>query len=273
MTGDTHLDRGTLVAVRDGEPTDDGGAGHVSRCPTCRAALVEAERRSRTVEALLATLDDPSVDAAAIDRARVRVGRRLAAEPVGRRQGGATSSSPRGSRHAAERTGTPGGRLPASAIRWAAGLLLFVAGGLSALPGSPLRRALSSGDADVAVPANPPTPGLSPGAVVAIDPAPAGVLVTVDPAGRTESIEVIWTDEATVRVGAPPGSGFTRGEGTITVRAASGVVRLTVPRAGPPVEVRYEGRTLLVRDSTGVRTPVPPSVASEDRLVFSVATP
>lgn len=241
-----HLDEGQILTLRD----DPGALGahvgaHLDGCPTCREALEGVRRQGDRVAVALASLDEAGWG---MDAAREQVRLRVAAESA--RAVGAVPLPARRVRRAA----WSGSK--------AAGLLLLTAAGLSALPGSPVRRWIEerAGPAPTDVtPAEAPT-AATPGDAVA--PEEAGVRLPVthgplavllrDVAPGTE-IRVRWIPGAEAAVFAPVGSRFTSGEGRVEARALSGVVRVELPRGVLPVTLEVDGRILLRNTASGLQ--------------------
>lgn len=262
----THLDEGQILTLRDDpEALVAHAAAHLEGCAACRDALEGVRRQGERVAGALAALDEA---AWSVDAARERVRLRVAAASA-RAAGGVSLPARRG-------------RWAAWSASKAAGLLLVTAAGLSALPGSPVRRwigeRVSPATTEVA-PIEAPaatTPGEAPvpeeaGVRLPVARGPLAVLLR-DVAPGTE-IRVRWIPGAEAAVFAPVGSRFTSGEGRMEARGVSGVVRVELPRGILPVSLEVDGRILLrntasglqvtgpvvARDDTGVTFRLPPS--------------
>jgi len=242
----THLDEGTIVALRDGALVSGDASEHLHGCGRCRTALEESELQAGRVAAALERLDEPFD----VEAAKRRVRDRLDAAPE---------------RTLRRRGGLHLGR--------AAAILLIAAGAVSALPGSPVRTWLlpASTDADpVPATTSPTQESLSEGGIVVN--VPDGrmeiVLSGVEPGSE---VEVLWMDAATARVSAAAGSSFSFAEGRAEARVAPGPVRVELPRYAPTVSVQVDGRTYLRRSSEGgLEVLEPTEERSEDRIRFVV---
>jgi len=252
----THLDEGQILTLRDDpEALGAHAAAHLHGCPACRGALEDVRLQGARVAGALASLDDTGWS---MDAARERVRLRVAAESA--RASGGVSLPARRARGAA------------GSVSQAAGLRLVTAAGLSALPGSPVRRwieeLVSPAPVEVA-------PAVAPAAIEAEDaPAPeeAGVRLPVargplavllrDVAPGTE-IRVRWIPGAEAAVFAPVGSRFTSGDGRVEARTLSGVVRVELPRGVLPVSLDVDGRILLRNTASGLQV-TGPVVAQDD---------
>lgn len=260
----SHLDEGQLLALRDGAVTPAAeAAAHLAACAVCGEALEASRLRSLAVSGALGALDaglDPGHDLA---RARERVRLRVTEHTA--RTAGATPLRPRPIRWAAW-----------SASK-AAGLLLVTAAGLSALPGSPVRRWL---DERLAPAVEEATPSVAPAAAEAVaPPAPeeAGVrlpltggplaVVLRDAAPGTE-VRVRWITGSEAAVFAPAGSRFTSGRGRIEAAGVGGVVRVELPRGVVPVSLEVNGRILLRSTAEGLDVPGEAVERTGDGITF-----
>ncbi|GMV05560.1 MAG: hypothetical protein AMXMBFR53_18380 [Gemmatimonadota bacterium] len=261
----SHLDEGQLLTLRDGAgiPVAEAAA-HLAACARCREALEASRQRSAAVAGALGVLDGGFPHLAHdLERARERV--RLRVSEHAARAAGATSLPARRTRRAAW-----------SASK-AAGLLLVTAAGLSALPGSPVRRWIGERlepAAEVAAPSAAPA-----AAEAVAPPAPeeagvrlpltAGPLAVVlrDAAPGTE-IRVRWITGSEAAVFAPVGSRFTSGQGRIEAAGVAGVVRVELPRGVTPVSLEVNGRILLRSTPEGVDVPGDAVDRTADGLTF-----
>jgi len=244
----SHLDEGTLVAVRDGALVDADANEHLSDCAACRAALTEAEARAEEITAALATLDalDAPVEAA------------TAKEAVRARLGHVRDGRPR--------------RTWAGQVGRAAAVLLLAAGAAYATPGSPVRGWLT------------PDPGVvgaqAPAAVGAQELRHEGAIEVNVPDGRIhvvlqgvqpgEAVEVVWTEAAVARIVAAAGSSFSFGEGRAEATVAPGPVRVELPRYAPDVAVEVDGRVYLRRTSGSLEVLEPVQERSDAGVRFVV---
>ncbi len=87
--------------------------------------------------------------------------------------------------------------------------------------------------------------------------------------GSGSVIEVVWTDEATARVTAPAGSGFSYGEGRVEVDAELGAIRIELPR-DVESSLQVGGTTYLQRTTEGLDVSGPILDASDELLRFRV---
>jgi hypothetical protein len=245
----THLDEGTLVALRDAGPADEPTSGHLRDCPACADRLVEVTARGVAIAEVLTIFDEP-VD---VRSAKAAVRRRLDAVRGG-------MHARRGWRH------THLGR--------AAAILLLTAGAASALPWSPVR------DLWVRAPAGPLN-GTEPasGAVATQGSPPAGISVAVRRgsiavivrgAEPGSVIEVMWVDRPTARVSAPAGSQFTYADGRAEVDAVAGPVEVELPRDATFASLEVDGRLFLERSGEQLDVPGPAVTRSDARLRFVV---
>ena len=244
----SHLSDGALLALRDRTLAlhDASDAAHLSVCAECTAALAEVERRSVRVERALSAIDG-SFD---LESARATVRGRIESGTSTERRGALWSG-----RHLAR----------------AAGVLLVLAGGAAALPGSPLRVWL----ADRATAEQGAAPE---GAVEAIQPVGApettsvrvpagdvGVVVSLEGVRVGDMVEVAVGAAGEVGLVAPAGTVFATGAGRISGRVAPGDVRVELP---PGVEgsVVVNGRT-LVRSGVQGLEPLAPVDSRAPRAV------
>lgn len=263
----THLDEGQLLAMRDdpGTYAGSGWAEHLAACAACRDALEVARARGASVARTLVALDETAWDLEATrQRVRARVSEAAA------RAAGATSLPGRRARRTAWGASK------------AAGLLLVTAAGLSALPGSPVRRWI----AEVVSPAEET---VAPAAAEAVSaeapPAPeeAGLRlplsgggplrVTVSGAAPGTEIRVRWITVREAALFAAAGSRFTSGDGRMEVADVSGVVRVELPRGVFPVSLEVNGRILLRNADTGLEISGPVVERDESGVTFRVPLP
>ncbi len=249
----THLSEGAIVALRDGERAAEHDLAHLEACDACREAETAARARSAMVSDALALLDDPVDTASAKAHVRRRIDER------------------RSSRSPLSWSRLPLGR--------AAAILLVTAGAASALPGSPVRDWWlgSSGE---------PAPLVEPATVTGAEPPaqtprPTGIAVAV-PDGRiavvvrgTEPgtvVDVVWQGDATARISAPAGSGFTYGDGRAEVSATPGAIEVRLPRSATLATVEVEGALYLRRSAAGLEVLGPAVERGDDRIRFVTGT-
>lgn len=255
----THLDEGQILALRD-DPTavESTFLAHLHACDACSQALEETRRRGAALAAALGSLDDTTWD---LDQARDRIRRRVAEESA--RVAGAPSLTARRARRAA--WGWSGSK--------AAGLLLVTAAGLSALPGSPVRRWIAERAApavEEAVPAAETAPtlrGAEEGGVRL--PLSGGPLTVVlrDAAPGTE-VRVRWIPGREAALFAPAGSRFTSGQGRMEAAGLSGVVRLELPSSVLPVSLELNGRIILRNSGAGLDVSGPVVQQTDAEITF-----
>lgn len=247
----THVDEGTIVALRDELPTNAPAYAHLRACPSCVAALAEATSRSTSIADALATLDAPIDLTAAKAATRTRLDRAR-------------------SRHA-----TPAWRrLP---VGRAALILLATAGAASALTWSPLRNLLAPAEpSSTTVPAvtSAPAPQSSETSAIAVEILAGRIEVIVRGATPGTIIDVVWREGSSARVEGPRGSGFTYGDGRLEVDAAAGALRVELPRAVSSAVVEIDGRVYLARSEVaGLTLPGPAVERTDDLVRFVVPSP
>jgi len=242
----SHIDEGTIVALRDGSLVTDDASEHLSECPRCRTTLDDARRRAELIAESLSALDGPIDYEAAKAALRARLD-----------------------------SGREGGRTPGR-TRWhvgrAAAVLLVTAGAAYALPGSPVRDWVFPTDADPE-----PTAGVEGGVSETLQE--GGIEVNV-PEGRIQivltglapgsDLVVAWMDAATARIAAAPGSSFSFAEGRAEARVAPGPVRVELPRFAPVVSVEVDGRMYLRRTSAGLEVSGPVVERTDERIRFTI---
>jgi hypothetical protein len=100
---------------------------------------------------------------------------------------------------------------------------------------------------------------------IAVDVGSGGIDVVVRGAARGAVLEVVWATGTAARVSGPVGSGFTYGGGRLEIQAASGDLRLELPRSAIS-SVEVDGRVYLARSAAGL-TIREPAIESTDELV------
>lgn len=244
----SHLDEGTLLAIRDRGIVDADARTHVVECGECSEALAATRDRAEMVARALGALDEgPVID---VEAGKGAVRRRLD-----------------------ERRGAP--RRPAPpfyrSLGRAAALVLLASGAVYALPNSPLRHwIIGDGTPPAATVEAGPAVDASEGIELAV---PAGGLTIVLNAAQTgQRIEVAWVDGDEAAVVAGAGSRYAVSSGSLRVDVAAGDVHIDVPLGSDPVTIEVNGR-LLLRASAG-EMDVRGAVASRDArgIVFTVET-
>jgi hypothetical protein len=248
----THLEAGTLVAIRDGALVDGEAIGHLHTCVTCQQSLEAARERSAVIADALASLDD-SHD---LDRAKGTVRARLDRQREADRR-------PRRPFH------THLGR--------AAGVLLLAAGAAYALPGSPLRGWLETDETTNVTPSAAAVEGTAAPAGEASDrseievPLTEGrIRVVLTGAAPGSEVDLVWTDGASARIAAGPDASYEVGVGRAEVDVGVAPVRLEIPRFAAIVLLDVNGRTYLRREGGALEVLVSPAERSEAGIRFTV---
>jgi hypothetical protein len=243
----THLDEGTIVALRDGALVTGDAREHLNDCGICRTGVTEAQRRAERIASSLSKLDLPVTT----DRAKVAVRARLDAQP---------------SRN------LPRARLAWRHVGRAAAVLLVAAGAAYAIPGSPARTWLEGPervrDATESPAAGTQERSSRTGIVVNV---PDG-RIRVELTGLSEGseLQVVWTAAATARISAEPGSSFSFAEGVAQATVTPGPVQVELPRFAPVVSIDVDGRTYLRRASGGLEVLEPAVERTEDFVRFLI---
>jgi len=241
----THLDEGTLTALRDGE-AEEAARDHLHGCSDCQTALREARNRAETIESLLADLDEP-LD---VEGAKASVRARLDTGPW---------------RHQARRTPWSSG------LGRAAAVLLVAAGAASALPGSPVREWITgtSRVRDEGVGASQGLP-VQQQSGIAVQVEDRTLRIAIDGATPGSELEVLFTEGETARIAAPAGSGFSFGDGILEARVVSGPVRVELPSGAVLATLDLNGRRYLSRRDGVLDVLGPSSERRDTRIVFTV---
>ena len=242
----SHLDEGTIVALRDGSLVTGDVSEHLSECPQCQTALVSARQRAELIAESLAALDT-QVDT---EPAKAAVRARLDADREGPRATGRA--------------------------RWhlgrAAAVLLVTSGAAYALPGSPVRGWVFPGDAGpesvAVVEGRVPETRRDGGIEVDVPEGPIHVVLTGLAPGS--ELEVVWIEAMTARIAAAAGSSFSFAEGRAEARVTPGPVRVELPRFALVVSVEVDGRIYLRRTSAGLEIPGPVVEQTDDRIRFAI---
>jgi hypothetical protein len=248
-----HLDDATIVALRDDPNTDASAYAHLEECATCAAEMTDARGRSILIADALATFDGRiDVPAAkALVRARLDQARSARSVPAWRKW--------------------PLGR--------AAIMLLASAGAASALTWAPLRSLWAPASplqepapAAVGAPPQEPSPEPTPSGI-GVPLAGGRIDVIVRGAAPGSALEVAWSTRATARITAPQGSVFTYADGRVEVDAASGGLRVELPRGASAATVEVDGRVYVERTATGVVIHEPVIESTNDLIRFIVPAP
>jgi hypothetical protein len=135
----------------------------------------------------------------------------------------------------------------------AAALVIFTAGSLYAMPGSPLRSSRSSSESDTprtTAPEAISTRTSTPERVEALVGA-GGMAVDVHEPTDSTTLEVVWIDAEEVRVTAASGSTFVVGATRIDVHPRDGAIIVEVPRISAGVSLMVDGRPLMRVNASG----------------------
>lgn len=239
----THLDEGTLLALRDGEMVPAGQRRHADGCPVCSEALREARERSDSIRDVLLTLTD-EIDSEA---ARAAVRARLDAQ-TGRARPGVG-----GKRH----------------LRRAAAILLVTAGAVYAVPRSPISGWFSE-DATLeqGTPDGPEGQQLPERGGVEIEVSD-GIEVVLEGVTPGTEVEVAWLDGSVARISAGGGSSYSFAEGRIESSVSGGPVLIEAPRTARVISISINGR-MVFSGPAGSAALSDVVEQSAERLVFSV---
>ena len=251
----THLEDGTIVAIRDGALVDGDAVAHLNACVPCRQSLESARVRSEVIARALSSLDVPYD----LNRAKAAVRARLDEQREANRR-------PRRSLR------THFGR--------AAAVLLVATGAVYALPGSPVRGWLEGDRAPDAAAGLAPveaTPSATEASLewteVEVPLTDGRIRIVLTGASPGTEVELFWTEGASARIAAGPDARFAVGVGRAEVAVGLGPVRLEIPRFAALVSLEVNGRTFLRRDAGALEVLVPPAESSESGLRFTVTEP
>lgn len=243
----THLDEGTLLAIRDRALVSADAHEHLDGCAVCSEAMADAKARADVVARSLRALDGgPPID---VDAAKAAVRRRLD-----------------------QQREAPQGAVPGlyRSLGRAAILVLLASGAVYALPNSPLRGWLAGGEEAVA-------PAMGVGAEVPT--ATEGIEVAVPSEGLTISlssvrvgqrIEVTWVDGERASVEAGSDSRYQVSATGLQVDVTPGDVRLRLPMDAGPLIVEVDGRMVLQRVDGGIDVQGDVVSRDENGIVFTV---
>ena len=244
----SHLDEGTILALRDDGPSAASAYAHLDDCSVCVTELADAKHRYTMVSDALSTLDGPVevLAAKAATRARLDRARTARSVPTWRRW--------------------PLGR--------AAAILLATAGAASALTWSPIRTLWAP--ATQTVEPTQPAAASSQQPIttsVAVEPRDGRLQVILRDAAPGSLLEVAWTDAASARVVAPAGSAFTYADGRIEVDATAGQIRVELPRTLAAATVEVDGVVYVERSAADVTVSRPSAELGGDLVRFVVPGP
>ncbi len=243
----THLDEGTLLAIRDRALVDADAHEHLDECAVCSEALADTRARADVVARSLRALDGgPPID---VDAAKAAVRRRLDQH-----------------REAPPRA-VPG--LYRSLGR-AAILVLLASGAVYALPNSPLRGWLSGGEESVApaMVGGTEVPTATEGIEVAVPS--VGLTISVTSAQVGQRIEVSWVDGERASVEAGSDSRYQVSATGLQVDVTPGDVRIRLPMDAGPLIVEVDGRIVLQKVDEGIDVQGDVVSRDENRIVFTV---
>jgi len=246
--GGTHIEDGALLAFLDGEleaTEREAVEAHVSVCSGCTERRDELRFVGKRVSAELETLDEPSPWTELPEN--LRQASREAVRPI---------SSARSVR---------AGRVGRRSVATAAGLLLVLAAGAYAIPGSPVR-----GVVDGAVAAVASLVGL--GDETPVDPGPAGVSVKLRD-GAVRVVVLGATPELRVTVSATRGEQavvmardprFRVESGLLEISDPTGELEITLPLGAQSATVEIDGSVVArVEGGQLARTPAADDVPAE----------
>lgn len=248
-----HVDEGEVQSLMDGEldaPAADRVEAHLAGCGACRAEMDSLQQASMVLSGALRELGRPAV-----------------ALPPFR---------------------APAARPAATAGRWgalprAAVLVLGLSGAAAAaIPGSPVRTWVESLGGERA--ADPPaTMAVGPEAEqpiavsetgVSVAPKNGAVRVVLNEMARGVLVTAVFADGPRAGVyatGPAAEARFTTGRGRIdAVGAASGTLRVEIPRDAISATVIVNGRTYVVKDGDRLRGGGPDTETVGDEVTFRV---
>ncbi|MDX1396474.1 MAG: hypothetical protein R3195_18985 [Gemmatimonadota bacterium] len=209
-THSMHVDDGALLALIDGElAPDDEARPHIGSCDECSRKLDELRFVARRVTGALEALDTPTP---------------LTVAPVRPVEVTDASVTPITAARGAARPG----RRPARSVAAAAGLVLVLAAGAYAIPGSPVRSAVDrTVEAIFGGDAGPVDPGPT---QVAVEPAEGAVRVVIEQSDPELRVTVRVVATPTARVSARDAR-FGIESGEIRVSGAGGDLTVELPSA------------------------------------------
>lgn len=275
-----HLSEGQLQAYLDGEV--EGAdvrslAAHLEACAVCAATLASLRAAAAHVSNALVWLDRPASTAAAVRPGIAAPEAQRATEVVG-----ANDDADVRPIHAHRLWGRPA----RVGFLKAAMLALFVSGAAAAaIPGSPVQRWLIGAwdqltrpapvvvDEPVVEPVTEPAPPVAAPelASISIEPVDGRLSVVLEGAERVRSIRVAFVDaqSATVETEADAATRFSTGPSRIEATGlGSGTVHVRIPRNLVYARVVADGRTLLEKEGSTLRTPGDVVERSDNVIVF-----
>lgn len=248
-----HVEEGALLAWLDGELNEterEGLEAHIATCDVCAERRDALRFTARSVTAALEETDEPSPWSEMPEA--LREAARAAPMPIGRA---------RNARSGSWRSGRRG-------VAAAAGLILVLAAGAYAIPGSPVRDWVADSiDALASLVGSdeaPPDPRPS---SVSVDPTDGAVRVTVIGASPELRISVALSADGRAEATARDAR-FRVEAGLIEVRDLSaGELEVTLPADAPEAVLDLDG-TDVVRVVNGVLVRTPEADASAAEIVL-----
>lgn len=241
----SHVNQGTLLAIRDGSLVDAEARRHVEECPSCTEALAKSRTRAGEVARMLSALDDgPVTD---LETSKEEVRRRLDRRRESRR---------------------PGISSLAHALGRAAILVLLASGVVYAVPDSPLRGWISDLRAPDPASGAAPAEATRPERIDVTVPA-EGLRIAIVSSTPGQRIEVTLSDEPVASVTAPSGTRYSVSAEAARAVVTDGPVTVTLPRGSGPVTVELDGRTILRSSAAGVEVFGDVASRDGDTVLFS----
>lgn len=262
----THLDEGRLLELRDETRGGDVDAWrHLDACSDCQEALEDVRGRAMAIGSALESLDE-AVD---LEAARAAVRNRVA------RYSAAVAG--------ARSLGTAPGRRGLRGLSRAAGILLVAAGGVAAaIPGSPVRRWVSTilgpeNAAETRVPESAasvapesPSPEM---AGIRVEAATGPLRITLRGLTPGADLRVRWVPGSEAAVFAPVGTRFTRGQGRVEADLSEGAVRVELPTGSSRLTLEVDGVVYLRRGDSGIELLGPVASRAAEEVVFRRPAP
>ncbi len=245
----SHLTERAILELRDGFMVDADARAHLGECEMCRTALEEAEVCATDIASTLTDLDERFE----VDSAHEVVRARLAERET-----------------AAGQSREPRVRTSFWTLGRAATFLLVTTGGLSALPGSPLREFISGRGSQSPASSTlaPSVSGEPVGMRMIVEDGP--VVVELDQVPTGTSIEVRWVTGPAVTVLGAQGSSFTSAQGRVQATITSGPVTIEFPESISAASLVVNGRIYLQRSAGYESTSVPVVERDANRIRFIV---
>jgi hypothetical protein len=170
-------------------------------------------------------------------------------------------------------------------LRWggrhlgrAAILVLLTAGAAAALPWSPVRNLLSPRSSATTEESAVAT-GAEEAPTAASSDQPAGIAVALEDgsvhvvvrgAAPGSELSMVWTDQSSARLTAPPGSRFTYASGRVEVDASRGAVLIELPRSASAVSLDVDGQPYLRGSPSALDVPGPVVEQTDETIRFRV---